>query len=98
MVKLLENTFRAVNISLVNEVAMMCDKLELNSWEVVKWGNSGAITGTRALYSPYVQSKQYQTAQHKATGWITAEDALDKVDKSGIVGRYVRAEIASMLA
>jgi UDP-N-acetyl-D-glucosamine dehydrogenase len=36
MVKLLENTFRAVNISLVNEVAMMCDKLELDSWEVVK--------------------------------------------------------------
>lgn len=35
MVKLLENTFRAVNISLVNEVALMCDKLGLNVWEVV---------------------------------------------------------------
>ena len=70
----------------------------LNSWEVVSWGNSGAIVGTRALYSPYVQSKQYQTAQHKATGWVTAEEALDKVDKSGMVGKYVKAEIASMLA
>lgn len=30
MVKLLENTFRAVNIGLVNEVALMCDKLGLN--------------------------------------------------------------------
>lgn len=36
MVKLLENTFRAVNIALVNEVAIMCDKLGLNVWEVVE--------------------------------------------------------------
>ena len=36
MVKLLENTFRAVNVGLVNEVALMCDKLGLDVWEVVK--------------------------------------------------------------
>jgi len=36
MVKLLENTFRAVNIGMVNEVALMCDKLGLNVWEVVE--------------------------------------------------------------
>lgn len=36
MVKLLENTFRAVNIALVNEVAVMCDKLGLDVWEVVE--------------------------------------------------------------
>ena len=35
MVKLLENTFRAVNIGLVNEVAIMCRKLDLNAWEVI---------------------------------------------------------------
>jgi UDP-N-acetyl-D-glucosamine dehydrogenase len=35
MVKLLENTFRAVNIGLVNEVALMCDKLKINTWEVI---------------------------------------------------------------
>jgi UDP-N-acetyl-D-glucosamine dehydrogenase len=35
MVKLLENTFRAVNIGLVNEVALMCDRLKLNTWEVI---------------------------------------------------------------
>lgn len=35
MVKLLENTFRAVNIGLVNEVAIMCDKLGINVWEVI---------------------------------------------------------------
>jgi len=35
MVKLLENTFRAVNIGLVNEIAMMCDALGIDVWEVV---------------------------------------------------------------
>jgi len=35
MVKLLENTFRAVNIGLVNEVALMCKKLNLDTWEVI---------------------------------------------------------------
>lgn len=36
MAKLLENTFRAVNIGLVNEVAMMCHKLGLDVWEVIE--------------------------------------------------------------
>jgi len=35
MVKLLENTFRAVNIALVNEMAMMCEQLGVDIWEVV---------------------------------------------------------------
>jgi UDP-N-acetyl-D-glucosamine dehydrogenase len=36
MVKLLENTFRAVNIGLVNEMAVMCDKLGVDVWEVIR--------------------------------------------------------------
>src|SRR5574341_92076 len=35
MVKLLENTFRAINIGLVNEMALMCDKLGVDVWEVI---------------------------------------------------------------
>ena len=35
MVKLLENTFRAVNIGLVNELALMCRDLEVDVWEVI---------------------------------------------------------------
>src|SRR5712692_7677984 len=35
MVKLLENTFRMINIGMVNEIAMMCDRLDLNVWEVI---------------------------------------------------------------
>ena len=34
-VKLLENTYRSVNIGLVNEIALMCDKLSINVWEVI---------------------------------------------------------------
>jgi UDP-N-acetyl-D-glucosamine dehydrogenase len=35
MVKLLENTFRAVNIGLVNEIALMCHRLDIDVWEVI---------------------------------------------------------------
>jgi UDP-N-acetyl-D-glucosamine dehydrogenase len=34
-VKLLENTFRSVNIGLVNEIALMCHKMGINVWEVI---------------------------------------------------------------
>ncbi len=52
MVKLLENTFRAVNIGLVNELAMMCDGMGIDIWEVVdaaatKRGVTVASLGTR---------------------------------------------------
>jgi UDP-N-acetyl-D-glucosamine dehydrogenase len=35
MVKLLENTFRMINIGLVNEIAVMCDGMGINVWEVI---------------------------------------------------------------
>ncbi|MBN1756526.1 nucleotide sugar dehydrogenase [bacterium] len=40
MVKLLENTFRSVNIGLVNEVALMCDKLKIDVWEIIEAASS----------------------------------------------------------
>jgi UDP-N-acetyl-D-glucosamine dehydrogenase len=36
MVKLLENTFRSVNIGLVNELALMCRKMDIDVWEVIR--------------------------------------------------------------
>ncbi|MCK5193092.1 MAG: nucleotide sugar dehydrogenase, partial [Desulfobulbaceae bacterium] len=48
-VKLLENTFRSVNIALVNELALMCSALEIDVWEVIE----GAATkpfGFMAFY------------------------------------------------
>ena len=35
MAKILENTFRAVNIGLVNEIAIICEKLNISVWEVI---------------------------------------------------------------
>jgi len=36
MVKLLENTFRSVNIGLINELALICDRMGLDVWEVIE--------------------------------------------------------------
>ena len=36
LVKLLENTFRAVNIGLANEMALICDRLGIDTWEVIR--------------------------------------------------------------
>lgn len=36
MCKLLENTFRAINIGFINELAMMCDKMGINIWNVIE--------------------------------------------------------------
>ena len=36
MVKLLENTFRMINIGLANEIALMCSRMDINVWEVIE--------------------------------------------------------------
>ncbi len=36
MTKLLENIFRSVNIALVNELAMLCDRMQIDVWEVIE--------------------------------------------------------------
>lgn len=35
MAKLLENTFRSVNIGLINEIALICDRMDLDVWEII---------------------------------------------------------------
>lgn len=40
LVKVFENTFRAVNIALVNELALLCDRIDLNIWEVLDAANT----------------------------------------------------------
>lgn len=40
LVKVFENTFRAVNIALVNELAMLCDRMDLNVWDVLDAANT----------------------------------------------------------
>ncbi|WP_413171080.1 nucleotide sugar dehydrogenase [Anabaena azotica] len=40
LVKVFENTFRAVNIALVNELTLLCDRMSLNVWEVLDAANT----------------------------------------------------------
>jgi UDP-N-acetyl-D-glucosamine dehydrogenase len=47
--KIHENTFRAVNIALANELALMCDKLDISAWEVIE----AAATKPFAFLSHY---------------------------------------------
>lgn len=49
MTKLLENTFRFVNISFINEFAVLCDKLNINVWEVIEAASSKPF-GYKAFY------------------------------------------------
>lgn len=49
MAKLLENTFRFVNISFMNEFAMLCDRLGINVWEVVEAASTKPF-GFKAFY------------------------------------------------
>ena len=49
MVKILENTYRLVNISLINELALLCGKMEINIWEVIEAAKSKPY-GFQAFY------------------------------------------------
>lgn len=49
MEKILENTYRNVNIGLVNELAMLCDKMKINLWEVIDAAKSKPY-GFQAFY------------------------------------------------
>jgi UDP-N-acetyl-D-glucosamine dehydrogenase len=40
LVKVFENTFRAVNIALVNELALLCDRMDIDVWEVLDAANT----------------------------------------------------------
>ncbi len=52
MTKLLENTFRAVNIGLVNEIAIICEKLKINVWEVIEAATTKPFGFMRFLPGP----------------------------------------------
>jgi UDP-N-acetyl-D-glucosamine dehydrogenase len=52
MAKLLENTFRAVNIGLVNEIAIICEKLDVNVWEVIDAASTKPFGFMRFLPGP----------------------------------------------
>lgn len=60
-------------------------------------GSDEATLGNRATYAPYVQSSQFQTPQHEATGWRTDEQAADQVLTDGTVRRIVDAQVRAIV-
>lgn len=65
------------------------------SWTVAHLGQTDAVVANKAQYGPFVQAAQYQTAQHKATGWITDERAIQNVERSGDVERVAERVFAA---
>ena len=49
MVKILENTYRLINISLVNELALLSGKMNINIWEVIEAAKTKSF-GFQAFY------------------------------------------------
>jgi hypothetical protein len=71
-------------------------KLE-QSWSVVRRGLDGAIVGNRALYAPWVQSKERQTEMHADTGWKTDAQAVEEIERQGVIGKAIVASLKGAL-
>lgn len=65
------------------------------------WGTQrkgwGMILGSRASYSPVVHHHKEQAKFHKARGWVTDKEAVDKVLRSGKMDRIVKAAVQRVL-
>jgi hypothetical protein len=66
------------------------------SWTVSR-SRAEATLGSRATYAPYVASDEYQTEQHKATGFTTDKQAAETVIADGTVDRIITAQIGAIV-
>ena len=62
-------------------------------WSVSGWGRIGAVVRNIASYSPFVHSHEQRAWFHKRRGWVSDEEAVDKVLRSGAIDRIVDAVI-----
>jgi UDP-N-acetyl-D-glucosamine dehydrogenase len=101
MVKLLENTFRSVNIGLVNEVALMCARLGLDVWEVIdaaatkpfgfmKFTPGPGIGGHCIPIDPLYLSWKLRTLNYQAR-FIELADSINSAMPEHVVERLSRA-------
>jgi UDP-N-acetyl-D-glucosamine dehydrogenase len=102
LTKLLENTFRSVNIGLVNEMAIVCDKLKVNVWEVIeaaatkpfgfmKFTPGPGIGGHCIPLDPHYLAWKMRTLNYK-TRFI---DLASEINSD--MPRYVVAKVADAL-
>jgi hypothetical protein len=68
------------------------------SWTIQHHGSTDALVDNKASYGPWVQNEIYQSAQHKATGWITDEKAVKNVERSGDIETVAEKIIAKQTA
>lgn len=74
----------------------MSQKLR-HSWVVEKYGDTGAVVGTRVTYAAFVQSAALQQPMHAATGWGTDKEAIEDLEKKNLIERVVMAELKSAI-
>lgn len=102
LVKLLENTFRSVNIAMVNEMAIVCDKLGVDVWEVIdaagtkpfgfmKFTPGPGIGGHCIPLDPHYLAWKMRTLNYK-TRFI---DLASEINSS--MPAYVVAKVANAL-
>jgi UDP-N-acetyl-D-glucosamine dehydrogenase len=101
LVKLLENTFRAVNIGLVNEIAIICDKLGVDVWEVIdaaatkpfgfmKFTPGPGIGGHCIPLDPHYLAWKMRTLNYK-TRFIDLASEINSAMPDYVVERVARA-------
>lgn len=66
------------------------------SW-AVKAKGWGAVLGTKVSYAPFVQSKVKQQPMHKATGWITDEETVRRLEQGGKIKKIVSDAIRKVI-
>lgn len=59
------------------------------SWATEERGEVNTVVGTRVSYAPWVQDAKRQQPMHKATGWVTDEEAIEQVQRSGAAERIL---------
>jgi len=66
-------------------------------WGIQSQGRIGAVLGNLATYSPYVHSAEKQAKIHGKRGWVTDEEAIEKVERAGTIRRIVEDAIMHAL-
>jgi len=67
-----------------------------NKWRYTR-GSDYTVLGNRADYAAYVQSRDYQSRQHEATGWTTDEQAAEQIISDGTMQRIVDAQVRAIV-
>jgi UDP-N-acetyl-D-glucosamine dehydrogenase len=100
--KVFENTFRAVNIALVNELAILCDRLAINVWDVIDAANTKPFGMMRFDPGPGVGGSGVPDDAHYLS-WVsrrhhTSAHLLDAAgDVNAAMPTFVRDKVARAL-